>query len=165
MEEEALKQTPPTDADIKIPTPPTDTEIMTPLANEELSVQTLLATIQLVDEEDNMPYPYPKYNDEPDMEAHVQAFLITWPANHVSQELAQAAADASKIIEFGLSLEGQVVSWYSLHGPKDFTTFMELRDKFLHVEKWIIDPQEEYTEDIQPKTHTKQCTQFFTWKP
>ena len=34
--------------------------------------------------DDTMPYPYPKYRDEPDAEAHVYAFLQTWEANHVS---------------------------------------------------------------------------------
>ena len=35
--------------------------------------------------DDTMPYPYPKYRDDPDAEAHVYAFLQTWEANHVSQ--------------------------------------------------------------------------------
>ena len=34
--------------------------------------------------DDTMPYPYPKYRDDPDAEAHVYAFLQTWEANHVS---------------------------------------------------------------------------------
>ena len=29
-------------------------------------------------EEDTMPYPYPKYNDEVDAKAHVCAFLMAW---------------------------------------------------------------------------------------
>ena len=35
-------------------------------------------------EEDTMTYPYSKYNDEADVEAHLRAFLTTWQANHVS---------------------------------------------------------------------------------
>ena len=31
-----------------------------------------------------MPYPYPRNNDEVDVEAHVRAFLTMWQANHVS---------------------------------------------------------------------------------
>ena len=34
-----------------------------------------------------MLYPYPKYNNNVDAEAHVRAFLKTWQANHVSQRL------------------------------------------------------------------------------
>ena len=33
---------------------------------------------------DNMRYTYSKYRDDPDVEAHVYAFLQTWEANHVS---------------------------------------------------------------------------------
>ena len=33
----------------------------------------------------NMSYPYPKYRDELDAEAHVHTLLQTWEANHVSQ--------------------------------------------------------------------------------
>ena len=64
-------------------------------------------------EEDTMPYPYQKYNEEPDAEAHIRAFLTTWQANHVSQRLSTVDADASKIANFGLSLEGQAANWYS----------------------------------------------------
>ena len=44
----------------------------------------------VVQEEDTMLYPYPKYNDELDAEAHVRAFFTTWQANHVAQRLAPA---------------------------------------------------------------------------
>ena len=56
-------------------------------------------------------YPYIRYNDEADAEAHARAFLTTWEANHVSQCLAVANANASKIAEFGLSLNGQSTIW------------------------------------------------------
>ena len=56
--------------------------------------------------EDTKPYPYPKYNDEVDVKAHVRAFLMTWQDNHVSQKLSEADANKSKIAEFGLALEG-----------------------------------------------------------
>ena len=46
-----------------------------------------------VAEQDEMPYPCPKYNDEADVEAHVCAFLTTWQANHVSQRLAELEAE------------------------------------------------------------------------
>ena len=53
-----------------------------------------------------MPYPYPKYRDEPDAEAHVYAFLQTWEANYVSQRLTEPEPERSKIAEFGMTLEG-----------------------------------------------------------
>ena len=89
-----------------------------------------------------MTYPYPKYNDKPDTEVHVQAFLTTWQANHVSQGLAEAIVDASKIAEFGLSLEGQAASWYSQHNPEEFSTFMQLSDKFIRLFHWQVAQRE-----------------------
>ena len=47
------------------------------------------------------------YNNEVDDEAYVHAFLPTGQANHVSQHVVAADANASKIAELGLSLEGQ----------------------------------------------------------
>ena len=43
-------------------------------------------------EDYTMPYPYPKYRDDPDAEAHVYAFLQTWEENHVSQRLTEPEA-------------------------------------------------------------------------
>ena len=60
-----------------------------------------------------MPYAYPRYNDEADVEAHIRAYLTTWQANHASKRLAVTEAHTSKIVEFGLSLDGQATSWYS----------------------------------------------------
>ena len=72
-----LEQTLAGDADIKILPPPTDaeTKILTPPVEEEIPIQTPLAMVQLAGEEDNMLYPYPKYNDKMDTEAHVRAFF------------------------------------------------------------------------------------------
>ena len=64
-------------------------------------------------EEDTMPYPYPRYNGEADAEAHIRAYLTTWQANHASKRLGLIEANISKIAEFGLSLDGQAMSWYS----------------------------------------------------
>ena len=61
---------------------------------------------------DTMPYPYPKYRDEPGAEAHVYAFLQTWDANHVSQRLREEEVGRSKIMEFGMSLEGSTTWWH-----------------------------------------------------
>ena len=51
-----------------------------------------------------MPYPYSKYNKGTDPEAHIWAFRTTWKANHVSQRLFVADANALKIAKFGLPL-------------------------------------------------------------
>ena len=54
-------------------------------SDEESSYQhRYLRNLVEVFEEDTMPYPYPKYNDEADTEAHMRAFLTPWQANHVS---------------------------------------------------------------------------------
>ena len=66
-------------------------------------------------EDDTMPYPYLKYRDDPDAEAHVYAFLQTWEANHVSQRLTELEAEWSKVTEFGMTLEGSVVRWHAKH--------------------------------------------------
>ena len=50
-------------------------------------------------EYDTMSYAYPRYNDEADLEAHVRAFLNIWQTNNVSQRLAAANANASKIAQ------------------------------------------------------------------
>ena len=60
-----------------------------------------------------MSYPYPKYHDEADAEAHISAFLLTWQDNYVSQRLSEADVEKSKFAEFGLSLERQSANWYS----------------------------------------------------
>ena len=55
--------------------------------------------IRVEEEDNNMSYPYSKYNDELDAKTYIQAFLTTWEANHVFQR-----PDMLKIVEFGLSL-------------------------------------------------------------
>ena len=74
-------------------------------------------------EEDTMPYPYPKYRDDTDAEAHVYAFLQTWEANHVSQRLTEPEAEWSKVAEFGMTLEGPAARWHAKHLPGSFATF------------------------------------------
>ena len=62
---------------------------------------------------DPMTFPYPRYNGEPDAEAYVRSFLNVWNANHISQQLPKAEANASKITEFGLTLDRRAVRWNS----------------------------------------------------
>ena len=84
-------------------------------------------------DDDTMSYQYPKYRDDPDAEAHVYAFLQTWEANHVSQRLMNVEAERSKIVAFGMTLEGPATQWHAKHLPGSFATFQALRDKFLRL--------------------------------
>ena len=78
----------------RIPTPPTEEakdRIPTPPAEEVEDARNLTSLeewrerdTQSTQQDDTMPYPYPKYRDDPDAEAHVYSFLQTWEANHVS---------------------------------------------------------------------------------
>ena len=78
------------------------------LRTDSSSDEEQLAQSYLVDlcEEDKMSYPYPKYNDKADAEAHVRTFLMIGQANHVSQRWLEVDANKSKIADFGLSFDG-----------------------------------------------------------
>ena len=52
-------------------------------------------------------YPYLFYNNKTKAKALIRAFLTMWQVNHVSQHLAAANVNVSKIAEFGLSVDGQ----------------------------------------------------------
>ena len=80
-----------------------------------------------------MPYPYPKYRDDPNAEAHVYAFFHAWEANHVSQRLTEAEAERSKVAEFGITLEGPTARGNAKHLPGSFATFDALKAKFLRL--------------------------------
>ena len=84
--------TQPAESETKAPTLPEEEVIPmpTPPTKEVIPVQTTSITTERADEEDTMPYPYSRYNDEPDAEAHVCTFLTTWQGNHVSQRLSEA---------------------------------------------------------------------------
>ena len=57
-------------------------------------------------DDDTMPYPYLKYWEDPNAEAHVYAFFADMGSQPVSQQLTDAEAKCSKIAEFGMTLEG-----------------------------------------------------------
>ena len=61
------------------------------------------------------------------------AFLTTWHANHVSRRLSEADANKSKIVEFGLSLDGQSTNWYLQHEAGEFESFQTLNIKFIRL--------------------------------
>ena len=84
-----------------------------------------------VQDYDTMLYPYPRYNEEADEEAHVRTFLTTWQANHMSQRLAMADVETSIITEFRLLRDGQASNWYSQHDLGEFPSFQELQDRFI----------------------------------
>ena len=126
-EESNSSSTPPTEkAENRAPTPPAE--------RVENRAQELDHTSPVQPSEDyTMPYPYPKYRDDPDAEAHVYAFLQTWEANHVSQRLTEPEAERSKIAEFGMTLEGLAARWHAKHLPGSFATFEALKTKFLRL--------------------------------
>ena len=56
---------------------------------------------------DTMSYPYSKYRDDLNAEAHVYAFLHTWEPNHVSQHLTDTKVECLKITKFGMNWKDQ----------------------------------------------------------
>mgnify|MGYP000432721274 CR=1 FL=1 len=83
--------------------------------------------------EDDMPYPYSKFREGADAEAHVRDFLTTWEINHGAQRLLAAAKDKSKIVEFVLSLDDHSANWFAQNGLRAFETFEQLTSKFLQL--------------------------------
>ena len=119
----------------RVPTPQPES----PTEQEE-RVPTPAPTAQ--EDDDTMPYQYPKYRDDPDAEAHIYAFLQTWEVNHVSQRLNEAEAERSKIAEFGMTLEGQATQWPSKHLPGSIDTFEELKTRCLRFFHRQVDQRE-----------------------
>ena len=93
--------------------PPTEEE--RPPTEEEERPLTPPARVPTPDED--IPFQYPKYRDDPDVEAHVYAFQQTWESNHVSQRLTAAEAERSEMAEFGMTLEGPGAWWHAKHLP------------------------------------------------
>ena len=52
-----------------------------------------------------MAFSYPRFSGETNVEDHARSFLNVWNVNHVSQWLPEAEAHASKVPEFGLTLD------------------------------------------------------------
>ena len=80
-----------------------------------------------------MSYPYSKYRDGADAEAHIRDFLTTWEINHAAQWLSTAVEDKSKIAEFVLSLDGPLANWFAQNGIRAFESFEQLTTKFTQL--------------------------------
>ena len=60
-----------------------------PLVNSPLEdTQTKENSFYDIWAEDTMSYPYSKYRDDVDAEAHIRDFLTTWEINHAAQRLS-----------------------------------------------------------------------------
>ena len=105
--------------------------------------------------DDTIQYPYPKYRDDPDVEAHVYAFLQAWEANHVSQRLTEPEVEQSKVAEFSITLEEPAARWHAKDLPGSFATFEALKEKFL----WLFHRQVEQRELVGQFYTTRQNKQ------
>ena len=105
-----------------------------PLVNSPLEdIQTEENSFYDIWAEDTMSYPYSKYRDGADAEAHIRDFLTTWEINHATQRLSTAAEDKSKIAEFVLSLDGPSANWFAQNGIRAFESFEQLTTKFTQL--------------------------------
>ena len=141
---------PPEKAEDRITTPPTEkAEYRTPtLPAEEAKDRTpspppteqenAYTPPEKPCEDDTMLYPYQKYRNDPDAEAHVYAFLQTWEENHVSQRLTGPEAEWSKIAEFGMTLEGPAARLHAKHLPDSFSMFEAQKQSSsdFSIDKW-----------------------------
>ena len=78
-----------------------------------------------------MSYPYSKYRDGANAEAHIRDFLTTWEINHATQQLSTAAQDKSKIAEF-VSLDGPSVNWFAENGIRAFEQLTTKSNELFH---------------------------------
>ena len=77
-----------------------------------------------------MAFSYPRFNGDTDAEGHTRSFLNVWNAKHVSQQLPEAEAHASEIVEFGLTLDGCAVCWHAQLDIVAFASFDQLQSTF-----------------------------------
>ena len=83
--------------------------------------------------EEKISYPYSKYRDDADAEAHIRDFLTIWEINHAAQRLSATAEEKSKIVEFVLSLDGLSANWFAKNGIRAFESFEQLTTKFTQL--------------------------------
>ena len=83
--------------------------------------------------EDTMSYPYSKYREGTNVEAHIRDFLTTWEINHAAQRLSTTAKHKLKIAELVLSLNGPSANWFAQNGIRVFESFEQLTMKFTQL--------------------------------
>ena len=83
---------------------------------------------------DMMSYPYPHCTGHPDLAGHVQQFLITCNTNHATHLLGAVEEELCKIVDFGLSLEGQAANSYS---DQEHHTFTDLHGTVQSIQKLV----------------------------
>ena len=101
--------------------------------NHSDEVQSYQVSFYDIQGDDNMPYPYSKYEDGVNVEAHIRDFLTTWEINHGAQRLSMVAEDKSKIAEFVLSLDGPLTNQFAQNGLNAFDSFEHLTTKFTQL--------------------------------
>ena len=79
----------------------------------------------------SMAFSYPSFNGQTDAVSHIRSLLNIWNANHMAQKLPKAEAHASKIAEFGLTLDGRAAPWHSQLDITSFASFDQLQSSFL----------------------------------
>ena len=82
-------------------------------------------------QEDTILYPYPKYHDEADVEAH--GFPYDMARQPCLTMIVRDKCRQVEYSEFGLSLEGKLANWYSQHETGEFETFKLLAAKFIRL--------------------------------
>ena len=78
-----------------------------------------------------MAFSYPQFNGETNAATHVRLFLNVWNANHMAQRLLEEEAHQSKMMEFGLTLDGRAAFWHSHMDLSAIKTFDVLQSAFL----------------------------------
>ena len=89
-----------------------------------------------------MAFSYPRFNGETDIESHIRSFVNVCNTDHMTQRLPEAVAHASKINEFGISLDGRAARWHSQLDVASFVSFDQLQSSFLRFFHLIV-PQRE----------------------
>ena len=78
-----------------------------------------------------MAFSYPRFNDKTNAATHILLFLNVWNANHMAQRLPEEEAHQSKMIKFGLTLDGRAMCWHSQMDLPAIKTFDQLQSAFL----------------------------------
>mgnify|MGYP000273500048 CR=1 FL=1 len=102
-----------------------------------------------------MAFSYPRFSGDTSVERHARSFLNVWNANHISQPFPEMEAHASKIAEFGLTLDGRAACWHSHLDITTFVAFDHLQSSFLRLFHQSI-PQREIIGQFYTIKHMSQ---------